>query len=52
MRKEGYYWTYGNKCFDIKEWSIYYWNGNYFWADGDDFSEECFEQIDEKEIVR
>jgi hypothetical protein len=51
-REEGYYWTYGNKCFDVKSWSIYYWDGNYFWNGNEDFSEDSFEMIDEKEIKR
>jgi len=52
MREEGYYWVYGNKCFPIKSWKIYYWDGNYFWDDGDDFSEDVFGEIDEEQIVR
>jgi hypothetical protein len=52
MRKEGYYWVYGNKCFPNKIWKIYYWDGHYFWNDGDDFGEDSFENIDEQEIVR
>jgi len=51
-RKEGYYWTFGNKCFEIKNWSIYYWDGNYFWNGNEDFSEDSFEIIDETEIKR
>lgn len=52
MRKEGYYWVYGNKCFPLKKWDIYYWDGHFFWNDGDDFGEDCFENIDENIIVR
>lgn len=52
MRKEGYYWVYGNKCFPNKIWKIYYWDGYYFWNGGDDFGEDSFEKIDEREIVR
>ena len=52
MRNNGYYWTYGNICFDSKCWSISFWDGNYFWCHGDDFGEENFEIIDENEIVR
>jgi hypothetical protein len=53
MRDKGYYWVFGNKCFpESKRWSIYYWDGNYFWNDGDDFSEDTFEEIDERKIVR
>jgi hypothetical protein len=51
-RKEGYYWTFGNKCFEIKTWSIYYWDGNCFWNGNEDFSEDSFERIDEREIKR
>jgi len=51
-RKEGYYWTFGNKCFEVKRWSIYYWDGRYFWNGNEDFSEDSFEMIDETEIKR
>ena len=53
MRENGYYWVFGNKCFpESKKWNIYYWNGYSFWNDGDDFSEDTFEEIDERRIVR
>jgi hypothetical protein len=53
MRKLGYYWCYNNKVYkDTDKWRIYYWDGNNFWDDGDDFSTDCFEQIDEREIKR
>ncbi len=52
VREEGYYWVYGNKCFSNKVWSPYYWDGNFFWKGDEDFSEDCFEKIDEKRIVR
>ncbi len=51
MRVHGYYWCFGNKCYHQKTWKIYYWNGM-FWEDVDDFSEDCFEEIDEKQIIR
>lgn len=53
MREIGYYWVFGNKCFpENKNWNIYYWDGNYFWNDNDDFSEDTFEEIDERKIIR
>lgn len=53
MRNTGYYWCYNNKVYkDADKWRIYYWDGNNFWDDGDDFSADCFEQIDEREITR
>jgi hypothetical protein len=52
IREFGYYWVFGNACFPNKIWKIYYWDGDYFWNDGDDFSEDCFEEINERQIVR
>jgi len=53
MREIGYYWVFGNKCFpEKKAWDIYFWDGHYFWNDGDDFSADVFEEIDECRIVR
>lgn len=52
MREPGYYWCYGNKCYQTKRWKIYWWDGHMFWEDGDDFSEDCFEEIDERQIKR
>ena len=51
-REPGYYWCYGNKCYQNKRWKIYWWSGHMFWEDGDDFSEDCFEEIDERQITR
>ncbi len=51
-REIGYYWVYGNKCFEVKKWGIYYWDGRYFWNGNEDFSEDSFEMIDETEISR
>jgi hypothetical protein len=52
-RKNGYYWVFGNKCFPENEkWKIYYWDGHYFWNDGDDFDADTFKEIDERRIVR
>ena len=52
MRERGYYWCFGNKVYGSKRWNIYWWDGGYFWEEGDDFSEDCFEKIDERQIVR
>jgi hypothetical protein len=53
MRERGYYWCYNNKVYkDVDKWRIHFWDGANFWDDGDDFSEDCFERIDEREIVR
>jgi hypothetical protein len=53
MRTNGYYWCHNNKVYkDADKWRIYYWDGNNFWDDGDDFSEDCFETIDEETIER
>lgn len=51
MRELGYYWVYGNKCFDLRNWQIYYWDGNYFCKGSEDFSEDCFEKINESRIL-
>lgn len=51
-RETGYYWCYGNSCYHRKTWRIYWWSGSMFWEEGDDFSEETFEKIDERQIVR
>lgn len=51
-RKIGHYWVYGNKCFpEVKRWNIGFWDGNYFWVDGDDFNETNFMEIDERIIL-
>lgn len=50
MREEGYYWTYNNQCWDVISWEIYYWDGHYFWRGDEDFGEDTFEKIDEKQI--
>ena len=53
MRDKGFYWFFGYKCCpESKMWSIYYWDGYYFWNSGDDFSEDNFDEIDERKIVR
>lgn len=53
MRAQGYYWCYNNKVYkDTDHWRIYYWDRNNFWDDGDDFTEDCFEKIDENQITR
>jgi len=52
MREVGYYWVYGNKCFDNDLWVVLYWDGDYFWAGNEDFSADVFKEIDERRIVR
>ena len=46
-RQPGFYWVKVNE-----EWTISYWDSNYFWLNGDDFSEGYFLSIDEQQIVR
>ena len=51
-RNLGYYWVYGPTWADRKRWMIYYWDGNYFWNGGEDFSEDCFIEVDENKLTR
>jgi hypothetical protein len=51
-RNEGYYWIFGFVWSDSSSWLIAYWDGNYFWYDGDDFSEDSIIEIDERQIIR
>lgn len=48
-REIGYYWV---KWKESENWFISYWCGNAFWVNGDDFSEDCFGEIDERQIKR
>lgn len=50
-REVGCYWVYGNKCFDVKKWDIYYWDGFGFWKGDEDFSEDCFDMVDDREVT-
>ena len=52
MREQGYYWVRKLKWSNVDRWFIAYWDGHYFWNDGDDFSQDCLEEIDEKQIIR
>ena len=49
MRKAGYYW-----CRVKNDWDIYYWNGNFWYCFSPDneWNEEYFDEIDEKQIKR
>lgn len=51
-RKIGYYWTKGYTWSETKVWFISWWDGHYFWSDGDDVSEGGFVKIDERQIKR
>lgn len=53
MREKGYYWCKGNSCYgkDDAKWRILYWDGNFFWEEGDDFSEDVFLEINEEKLL-
>ena len=53
MREPGYYWCKGNSCYveqDMK-WRILFWDGHFFWDDGNDFSDDVFLKIDEIRLL-
>jgi len=52
MREQGYYWVRKLKWSEVNIWFIAWWDGNYFWSDGDDFGEDSITEIDEKQIKR
>ena len=53
-RKEGYYWVYlfSPKNFSYEGWNVARWDGSSFWYDGHPYNENCFSQVDERQIVR
>jgi len=48
-RKDGFYWVRQSS-----QWVILEWNGNYWWMFASDtpISEDYFDEIDERQIVR
>ena len=53
MRERGYYWCKGNSCYgaDDVRWRILFWDGHWFWEEGDDFSEDVFIEINENRLL-
>lgn len=50
-RNPGYYWVHG-LTWGNPSWFITQWRGNMFWSDGDDYSEDCFIEINKNIILR
>lgn len=55
-RQDGYYWVQFSKELQnsgfTNQWVIARWGGTYFWLHGDDYSADCFSEIDETPITR
>ncbi len=53
-RKEGYYWVYlfSPNNFSYEGWNVARWDCSSFWYDGQPYNENCFSQVDERQIVR
>jgi hypothetical protein len=51
-RNEGFYWVKGFKWDEYPRWFVAHWMLDGWWYDNDDFSDDCFVEIDEKMIVR
>lgn len=51
-RETGYYWCKLKYSALREVWAIYYWSGGFFWNGDMDYSEDCFDEIDEHPIIR
>ena len=53
MKREiGFYWVKGYTWSEKPWWFIAFWDGHYFWYDGDDTSEDSMIEIDENLLTR